>query len=60
MLIGCAGDNPCDGEQVGPQERKPEFLLVLRARQGDESVLGEFHQGPQTEIQSAIRPDIRL
>ncbi len=26
----------------------------------DEGVLGEFHQGPQTEIQSAIRPDIRL
>ncbi len=47
-------------KQVGPQERKPEFFPALRARQGDESILGEFHQGPQTEIQSAIRPDIRL
>lgn len=47
-------------KQVGPQERKPEFLPVLRARRGDEGVLGEFHQGPQTEIQSATRPDIRL
>ncbi|SDZ22886.1 hypothetical protein SAMN05421754_11143 [Nitrosomonas sp. Nm58] len=47
-------------KQVGPQERKPEFLPVLRARDGDEDVLGEFHQGPQIEIQSAIRPDIRL
>ena len=47
-------------KQVGPQERKPEFLPVLRARRGDESVLGEFHQGPQIEIQSETRPDIRL
>ena len=47
-------------KQVGPQERKPEFLPVLRARDGDEGVLGEFHQGPQIEIQSAIKPDIRL
>jgi hypothetical protein len=46
-------------KQVGPQERKPEFLPALRARDGDEVVLGEFHQSPQKEIQSAIRPDIR-
>jgi hypothetical protein len=45
---------------VGPQERKPERYEALRARQGDEVVLGEFHQGPQTVIQSATRPDIRL
>ena len=47
-------------KQVGPQERKPECSAALRARTGDEDVLGEFHQGPQAEIQLAIRPDIRL
>jgi len=45
-------------KQVGPQERKPAWFPVLRARQGDEGVLGEFHQGPQTEKSSATRPDI--
>jgi hypothetical protein len=34
-------------KQVGPQERKPEWFEALRARKGDEDVLGEFHQGPQ-------------
>jgi hypothetical protein len=47
-------------KQVGPQERKPEWFQALRARKGDEVVLGEFHQGPQTVNQSATRPDIRL
>jgi len=45
-------------KQVGPQERKPEWFAALRARQGDEGVLGEFHQGQQTDVQSATRPDI--
>jgi hypothetical protein len=36
-------------KQVGPQERKPECCSELRARQGDKGVLGEFHQGPQTD-----------
>ncbi len=47
-------------KQVGPQERKPEFSSALQVRLGDEDVLGEFHQGPQAEIQPATRPDIRL
>jgi hypothetical protein len=32
--------------QVGPQERKPEHSRALKARDRDEDVLGEFHQGP--------------
>jgi len=47
-------------KQVGPQERKPGISVVLRAREEDEDVLGEFHQGSQTEKPSVIKPDIRL
>ena len=35
-------------QQVGPQERKPDIWTALKARGGDEDVLGELHQGPQT------------
>jgi hypothetical protein len=35
-------------QQVGPQERKPDVWAAPKAREGDEDVLGEFHQGPQT------------
>ena len=36
--------------QVRAQERKPEKIVVLRARLEDEDVLGECHQGSQTKI----------
>jgi len=36
-------------QQVGPQERKPDIWTALLAREGDEDVLGVFHQGPQTD-----------
>ena len=35
-------------QQVGPQEREPGIWTALKARGGDEGVLGVLHQGPQT------------
>lgn len=45
--------------QVGPRERKPEHSRAHTARDRDEDVLGEFHQGPQAPA-CRTRPDIRL
>jgi len=45
--------------QVGPQARKPEHSRAPKARDRDEDVLGEFHQGPQASA-CMTRPDIRL
>jgi len=52
-------DSTVMARQVGPRERKPEHSRAPKARDRDEDVLGEFHQGPQAPA-CMTRPDIRL